>query len=154
MGFSNILSVERPFSGWPWRLSDPLELFKLVSMFSGYSHEAMFAFYVTRDLDLLSIDIVGKGTVNQVKVDYREVLARASQLGAGAFFLVHNHPSGDPTPSEADINFTTNMRRLSYQLELPLLDHFIVTGTQMRRVGIGILGEVDEVWTLPEKSDG
>ncbi len=87
-------------------------------------------------------------------VDYREVLARASQIGAGGFFLVHNHPSGDPTASQADINYTLKMRRLSYLLELPLLDHFVVAGSQMRRVGPGLYGDEPEIYTRSEKSGG
>lgn len=154
MELPNIIDDHRPFSGWPWRIRNPAELFDLVSTFSNHSHEVMLAIYVTRQLDLLSIDIVGKGNVSQVTVDYREVLARASQIGAGGFFLVHNHPSGDPTPSEADINYTVRMRRLSYQLDLPLLDHFIVAGSQMRRVGPGVFGDEPSTWTLPEKSVG
>ena len=154
MELSKIIEAESPFSGWPWRIRNPIELLKLVSTFSACSHEAMLAIYVTSKLDLLSIDIVGRGSVGQVKADYREILARASQLGAGAFYLVHNHPSGNPTPSEADVNYTRRMKRLSYELELPLLDHFIVAGSQMRRVGTGILGEECSVWTLPEKTHG
>lgn len=111
----------------------------------------MLAIYVTGDLDLLSIDVVGRGSRDQVKVDYREVLARASQLSAAGFFLVHNHPSGDPTPSKADIMYTARMKRLSHELDLILLDHFIIAGSQMRRVGPSILGAEDEVWTLTDK---
>jgi DNA repair protein RadC len=154
MELSDLSRCEESLSRWSWRICNPSKLLELVSTFSSHSHEAMFAIYVTKELDLLSIDIVGKGSVSQVKADYREVLARASQIGAGGFFLVHNHPSGDPTPSEADIWYTIKMRRLSYELDLPLLDHFVVAGSQMRRVGPGILGDEPSTWTFPKKTGG
>jgi len=96
----------------------------------------MLAFYVTKELNLLAIDIVGKGSISEVPVNFAEVLCRGVQLGAGGFLLVHNHPSGDPTPSQADIRFTNRMRRLSHELDLPLLDHFVVSGARIERVGV------------------
>lgn len=136
MEISNIFERDRPFSAWPWRIFNQAGIFQLVSSLSRESHEAMLALYVTKDIELLAIDIVGKGSVSQVRVNFADVLCRGRQIGAGAFLLVHNHPSGDPTPSEADIRFTHRMRRLSHELDLPLLDHFIVSGSRMERVGV------------------
>lgn len=95
----------------------------------------MLAFFVTKELDLLAVDVIGKGSISQVKVNFRDILGRGVQLGAGAFLLVHNHPSGSPKPSKADIEFTHRLRRLSNELDLPLLDHFVVSGPRMERVG-------------------
>ena len=132
---SNLLKNDRPFGAWPWRICNQAGLLQLVSSMSRESHEAMLAFYVTKELELLAIDIVGKGSISEVKVNFRDILARGSQVGAGAFLLVHNHPSGNPQPSQADIQFTQRLRRLSNELDLPLLDHFVVAGSRMERVG-------------------
>jgi len=98
----------------------------------------MLAFYLTKQLDLLAIDIVGKGSLSQVEVSFSDVFSRGHLIGAGAFILVHNHPSGDPRPSQADIKFTYRLKRISHDLDMPLLDHFVVAGSRMERVGIGI----------------
>lgn len=154
MEFSNIISDGSPFSAWPWRICNQAGLSQLICSLSGESHEAMLAIYVTRELDLLAIDVIGKGSISQVRVEYKEVLTRASQIGAGAFFLVHNHPSGDPTPSKADIDYTSRLKRLSYELDLPLLDHFVVAGLLMERVGPGLYDPSPPFSKPGEKSDG
>ena len=135
MDHLNLPWADRPFAAWPWRICNQAGLFQLVSSLSRESHEAMLAFYVTKELELLSIDIVGKGSISEIKINFRDVLCRAAQVGAGAFLLVHNHPSGSPKPSQADVQFTQRLRRLSHELDLPLLDHFIVSGCRMERVG-------------------
>jgi DNA repair protein RadC len=135
MEFTKILEDDRPFAAWPWRILNQAGLFQLVNSLSRASHEAMLAFYVTKALDLLAIDIVGKGSISNVKVNLADILCRGRQLGAGAFLLVHNHPGGNPKPSQADIRFTNKMRRLSNELDLPLLDHFVISGSRMERVG-------------------
>ena len=66
------------------------------------------------------------GTVNHAPVYPREVMKRALELGAQALIVVHNHPSGDPTPSEADIDMTKALRAAADHLGLVLHDHLII----------------------------
>jgi DNA repair protein RadC len=66
------------------------------------------------------------GTVNHAPVYPREVMKRALELGAQALIVVHNHPSGDPTPSDADIAMTRDLRAAADQLGLALHDHLII----------------------------
>jgi DNA repair protein RadC len=66
------------------------------------------------------------GTVNHAPVYPREVMKRALELGAQALIVVHNHPSGDPTPSEADIEMTKALRVAADHLGLVLHDHLII----------------------------
>jgi proteasome lid subunit RPN8/RPN11 len=68
--------------------------------------------------------------------------------------LVHNHPSGNPKPSQADIRFTNRLKRLSNELDLPLLDHFVVSGSRMERVGIGICESLDDYKKRTEEGHG
>jgi len=68
----------------------------------------------------------GKGTVDHVPVYPREVAKRALELNASALILVHNHPSGDPTPSESDITMTAQISAACEALGLTLHDHLIV----------------------------
>lgn len=67
-----------------------------------------------------------KGTVNHTQVYPREVIKQALELHAVALILVHNHPSGDPTPSDADISMTREIKRAANALSIVLHDHVIV----------------------------
>ncbi len=66
------------------------------------------------------------GTVNHTPVYPREVVKRALELGASAIILVHNHPSGDPEPSRADIQMTNEVRDAGARLGVVLHDHIVV----------------------------
>jgi DNA repair protein RadC len=68
----------------------------------------------------------GRGTVDHVPVYPREVAKRALELNASALILVHNHPSGDPTPSESDIDMTKQILAACDALGLTLHDHLII----------------------------
>ncbi|MBC7156942.1 MAG: DNA repair protein RadC, partial [Rhodobacteraceae bacterium] len=67
-----------------------------------------------------------RGTVDHVPVYPREVVKRALELNASALILVHNHPSGDPTPSEADIAMTARILDAAEVLGLTLHDHLVI----------------------------
>lgn len=75
---------------------------------------------------LLADEVQGHGTVDHTPVYIREVLKRALELSASAIVLVHNHPSGDPTPSRADIDMTKEIIAAAERLEISVHDHLIV----------------------------
>ena len=66
------------------------------------------------------------GTVDHVPVYPREVVKRALELNAGAIILVHNHPSGDPTPSQADIEMTARINAACQTISVAIHDHVII----------------------------
>jgi DNA repair protein RadC len=66
------------------------------------------------------------GTVNHTPIYPREVVKRALELGASAIILVHNHPSGNPTPSQADIQMTQTIRDAAKGVNIALHDHVII----------------------------
>ena len=68
----------------------------------------------------------GQGTVDHTPVYVREVVKRALELSATALILVHNHPSGDPTPSRADIDMTKLIVEAARPLGIVIHDHIIV----------------------------
>ncbi|TFL18136.1 JAB domain-containing protein [Jannaschia formosa] len=82
--------------------------------------------YLDRKNVLIADEMLAEGTVDHVPVYPREVVKRALELNASALILVHNHPSGDPTPSEADISMTYAIRDAAQVLGLVLHDHLIV----------------------------
>jgi DNA repair protein RadC len=75
---------------------------------------------------LVADEVQGNGTVDHTPVYVREVLKRALELSACAVVLVHNHPSGDPTPSRADIEMTKEIIAAAAKLDIAVHDHLIV----------------------------
>jgi DNA repair protein RadC len=75
---------------------------------------------------LIRSETVSQGTLDSLLVHPREVFRRAIQANAAALILAHNHPSGDPTPSEADIKVTRDLIRAGQVLKIEVLDHVIL----------------------------
>lgn len=75
---------------------------------------------------LISVEEIAVGTVDTLLVHAREVFKRAIAANASAIVLAHNHPSGDPTPSEADIRVTRELVRAGQLLKIDVLDHIIL----------------------------
>lgn len=82
--------------------------------------------FLDRKNTLIADEEQAKGTVDHVPVYPREVVKRALELNASALILVHNHPSGDPTPSQADITMTLQIQDACQVLGLTLHDHLII----------------------------
>ena len=79
----------------------------------------------TRNM-LIRDEVMSQGTLDQTAVHVREVIRRAIDLNAAAIILVHNHPSGDPAPSRADIQITRQIENAGKALGIALHDHIIV----------------------------
>lgn len=82
--------------------------------------------FLDRKNRLISDELLGKGTVDHVPVYTREVVKRALELAATAIILVHNHPSGDPTPSPADIDMTKAVEDACQTFSITVHDHIII----------------------------
>ena len=75
---------------------------------------------------MVADEVQQTGTVNHAPVYPREVVKRALELGASAIIMVHNHPSGDPKPSRADIDITRKVRDAARPVGIALHDHLII----------------------------
>ncbi|SNR38656.1 RadC family protein [Puniceibacterium sediminis] len=82
--------------------------------------------FLDRKNVLIADEAQAQGTVDHVPVYPREVVKRALELNASALILVHNHPSGDPTPSAADIDVTNQIQKAAEALGLTLHDHLVI----------------------------
>ena len=80
---------------------------------------------------LLANEALWRGSVDEAAVHVREVIARAIALGATAIIIVHNHPSGDPSPSSQDIRLTKDLVEAGRHMKITVHDHVIV-GSQGR----------------------
>jgi DNA repair protein RadC len=88
---------------------------------------------------LLANEALWQGSVDEASVHVREVIARAIALGATALIIVHNHPSGDPTPSSQDIRLTRDLVEAGRHMKVTVHDHVIVGAqgrTSMRAMGL------------------
>lgn len=85
--------------------------------------------FLDRKNKLIADEVQQTGTVDHTPVYPREVIKRALELHASALILVHNHPSGDPTPSRADIDMTKEIAEAGSRLGIQLHDHLIIAAT-------------------------
>ena len=88
--------------------------------------EEFRVFYLDRKNTLIADELLGQGTVDHVPVYPREIVKRALHLNASALILVHNHPSGDPTPSPQDIAMTKQIQTAADALGLSVHDHLVI----------------------------
>lgn len=82
--------------------------------------------FLDRKNILIADEVQQRGTVDHTPVYPREVVKRALELAASSIILVHNHPSGDPTPSAADIEMTLNIVNAAKTLNIRVHDHLII----------------------------
>ncbi|WP_029353385.1 DNA repair protein RadC [Bosea sp. 117] len=89
-------------------------------------HEQFRVLFLDKRNQLIADEVQQRGTVDHTPVYPREVVKRALELSASAVVLVHNHPSGDPTPSNADIQMTKTIIDVAKPLGIEVHDHIIV----------------------------
>jgi DNA repair protein RadC len=88
--------------------------------------EQLRVLFLDKRNQLIADELLQTGTVDHTPVYPREVVKRALELSATAIILVHNHPSGDPTPSRADIQMTQSIVEIAKPLGISVHDHIIV----------------------------
>lgn len=98
-----------------------------------YTVESLQIVFLNTRRRMIGIQTVSQGTLDTILVHPREVFATAIAKRAAAIVLVHNHPSGDPTPSEADIKVTRDLIRAGQLLKIDVLDHVILGRATLER---------------------
>ncbi|KMQ51892.1 DNA repair protein RadC [Chitinispirillum alkaliphilum] len=93
--------------------------------------EYVAALFMDSSNHIIQTEILCEGTVNQCAVYPRTVMERAMKCGAASYILAHNHPGGGLNPSEADWLITERLFTVGKLLEIPLLDHLIISKTQV-----------------------
>ncbi len=88
--------------------------------------EHLLVLYLDRKNRLIRDEVQQQGTVDHTPLYPREVVKRALELAASSLILVHNHPSGDPTPSKADVDMTKQVCRALESVDITMHDHVIV----------------------------
>ena len=91
--------------------------------------ELVVALYLDTSLKTIAVHIVSIGTLSTSLVHPREVFGPAVMLAAASLILAHNHPAGDPKPSQEDMQVTERMDQAGKLLGIPLLDHLVIGET-------------------------
>ncbi len=109
------------------RIDSPERVFQLLGMeMRTLCKESLRVILLDTRFQLMRVEEISRGTVNESIAHPRDIFAPVLTASAFAFILVHNHPSGDPTPSEADRRLTTRLSEAARLLQIQLLDHVIL----------------------------
>lgn len=123
------------------RLQNPEDVASLVLQeMSLLQQEAVRVYQLDTRLRLLGMSEVYRGSVHTTPVRYGELLREAIRSNASAVVVVHNHPSGDPAPSAADITMTKGLVEVGKLLDIDIHDHIVVGGDRyvsLRTAGLG-----------------
>jgi DNA repair protein RadC len=99
---------------------------------AGVSQEVFFVVGVDIRNGVLDVVEVARGGIANVDVHPREVFRPLIRMAAAGGLLVHNHPSGDPTPSPQDLAVTARLREVGRLLGIPIIDHVVIGGRSFR----------------------
>ncbi|WP_447858169.1 RadC family protein [Enterobacter ludwigii] len=98
---------------------------------AGLEREEFIVLYLNQQNQLIAHETLFTGTINSTEVHPREVVKRALYFNAAAVIVAHNHPSGDPTPSQADKTITLRLMQALALMDIHLLDHMVVGGIEI-----------------------
>jgi len=123
------------------KISSPDDITNLIGLeMSLLEQEQLRIVLLNTRNEVIGIRTLYQGTTNQAQVRIAEVFRDAVRANAVAIIVVHNHPTGDPTPSSADIDLTRTMVEAGDVLEVKVLDHMIIghgRHVSMKRLGLG-----------------
>ena len=102
--------------------------------FIGAKQEKFYALYFDTKMNLIKREEIFKGSIDNVEVHPRDVFREAISLNAKYIVVMHNHPSGDPTPSEADIKVTEKLKQVTNLLKIELVDHIIIGNMRYKSI--------------------
>jgi DNA repair protein RadC len=107
-------------------LNSPEKVYEFVKSISHNDKERMISIMLNTRCSVIGVDEVSIGTGTYSLIDPKEVFKSACLCNATSIILAHNHPSGDPTPSEEDVTLTKRLKKATSLLGLDLLDHLVI----------------------------
>lgn len=121
------------------RYTSPEQIFQTFNFLKNETKEYFISIHLDGKNRIVCIDQVSVGSLNQSIVHPREVFKTSLLSSAAAMILVHNHPSGDPTPSREDMEITKRLKEVGDLLGIRVLDHIVIGDTYMSFVERGLL---------------
>lgn len=116
----------------------------LPGLVAGKMDEAFYVAFINPHAKLIAFEEMFRGTAVMTPVFPRQVIKRALDLNASHLLLVHNHPTGEPTPSNADVQATLDITKAANLFDIRVLDHLVVGG--------GKVQSIEETGRLKKKS--
>lgn len=111
----------------PPSVKAPKDIYRLMRRrLKDADREHFYAIMLSTKNTVLAIELVSIGSLNASIVHPREILKPAIKVSAASIILVHNHPTGDPTPSREDIEFTRRFAKCGELIGIELLDHIVL----------------------------
>lgn len=104
----------------------PVDLVKYLSWWAGEAQEVLIVILLDARMRIIGHKEVGRGGTSSCPINKQEVLRAALMGGATCIILAHNHPSGDPTPSQDDKDATMAIKQACEVIDIPLLDHLVI----------------------------
>ena len=98
----------------------------LISSLKGTEHEEAWVILMNKAHKVIYVQALGIGCTDAVAINARQVVKLALEKGAQALILAHNHPSGNPSPSRADLTVTETLHKTCSACDIDLLDHIIL----------------------------
>lgn len=95
--------------------------------YTDHDVEYFYMIYLSRSNAPIKAELISKGNQSSTVVCIKQILKKGIMLNAAGMIAVHNHPSGNLQPSDADRNLTFKIKTLAMEMDLPLLDHMIIT---------------------------
>ncbi|MEA3250600.1 MAG: DNA repair protein RadC [Pseudomonadota bacterium] len=128
---AELLSIAQAFArrrlGRGRKLTQPALAFEYLQMLmQDYEHEVFSAVFLDTQHRIIHFEELFRGTIDSASVYPREVVKQALACNAAAVILVHNHPSGDPEPSDADRRITQRLQEALGLMEIRVIDHIVV----------------------------
>ena len=105
----------------------------------GRQLECLMVLYLSDSNRLLHHAVITEGTVNKTAFYPREIVRQGLAHNATGLIIVHNHPEGDPVPSDQDLQMTRKLEQIAEPLNIDILDHIIVTPLQAYSIRTGNL---------------
>jgi DNA repair protein RadC len=108
-------------------ISSPQKVFGIMQpVMRDLDHEECWVLFLNKANRLIAREMISSGGLDSTIIDNKVIIRKAIDKKASAIILVHNHPSGSPLPSEADINQTSSLNKALKTCDLSLLDHIII----------------------------
>ena len=121
------------------RLKSSKEIYDAYKGFLDYKNERFIAIYFDSKCNVICMKELFSGDANTLRLKPNEIFRYAIKIGSPAVVVMHNHPTGDPTPSDGDIEYTDRLQVLAQATNIVLLDHIIVGSTYYSFADNGLL---------------
>jgi len=113
------------------RITSPIDVYNLVAQdMADLEQEHFVCLYLNTKSEVIKKETIFIGTINQTLIHPREIFKNAIKLAAAAIIFIHNHPTGDATPSSADLKATKSLTKTSEIIGIDLIDHIIIGDKQ------------------------